>query len=113
MARTLLEDVCLHLLDRMGAPHNPKDDLPKLYHRLATLLNLAPAGHVEEIFKIILGSATSLVGALGRLRNEVGDAHGQGPGGWRPAARHATLAVNMAGGMALFLVQTWRQQGQA
>lgn len=108
-ARTLLESVCKHLLeDAEGNPtYGPNDDLPKLYRQASELLNIAPSQHSEDAFKRILGSAASIVDGLGTLRNRIGDAHA--PGGRRPvkpAPRHAALAVNIAGSMALFLIET-------
>ena len=47
---------------------------------------------------------------LGTLRNRLGDAHGQGKKTVRPAARHAELAINLAGSVALFLVETWESR---
>src|SRR3546814_15117838 len=55
----------------------------------------------------ILGNCQSVVESLGALRNKLGDAHSGGPKRARPAARHAELAVNLAGSMATFLVATW------
>jgi hypothetical protein len=40
------------------------------------------------------------------LRNKLSDAHGRGKAGGRPKPRHASLAVNMAGALATFLVET-------
>jgi hypothetical protein len=57
--------------------------------------------------KRVLGGATSVVEGLGSLRNKIGDAHGQGGKPVRPTARRAQLAVNLAGAMATFLVDTW------
>ncbi len=109
-ARTLLETVCKHILDdgvEPGTLYGPSDDLPKLYAQASQLLNLAPSQHAEKAFKRILGGCSSVVEGLGSLRNNVGDAHGQGKRPVRPAARHAALAVNLAGSMALFLIETW------
>ncbi len=113
-ARTLLESVCKHLLeDAEGNPrYGANDDLPKLYRQASELLNIAPSQHSEDAFKRILGSAASIVEGLGTLRNKVGDAHA--PGGRKavkPAPRHAALAVNMAGSMALFLIETANAKG--
>lgn len=107
-ARTLLEAVCKHVLeDENGSPeYGEADDLPKLYRAAAEKLNLAPSQHTEDAFRRILGGATSVVEGLGSLRNKVGDAHGQGRRPIKPAVRHAGLAVNMAGSMALFLIET-------
>ena len=105
-ARVLLETVCKHILDETGV-HYSNDDIPKLYGKTAEALNLAPSQHTEETFKAILGGCHTIVQNLGSLRNKVGDAHGQGKRPVRPLPRHATLAVNLAGGMSTFLIETW------
>jgi hypothetical protein len=107
LARTLLESVCKHILDKAGVTYADGGTLPTLYKLTAEELNLAPSQHTEQIFKQILGGCTSVVEGLGALRNRVSDAHGQGVQNYRPDARHAELAVNLAGTMAMFLVSTW------
>lgn len=107
LARTLLEDVCKWILDRAGETWQETDDLPVLYRKLSKELKLAPDDHTEQVFKQILGSCQSVVESLGALRNKLGDAHSSGPKRARPQARHAELAVNLAGAMATFLVATW------
>lgn len=113
-ARTLLETVCKHLLEDAdgNAAYGQNDDLPKLYRMTSERLNIAPSQHSEEAFKRILGSAASVVEGLGTLRNKIGDAHASG--GRKPvrvAPRHAALAVNLAGSMALFLIETGSAKG--
>lgn len=107
-ARMLLESVCKHLLedDDGNASYGSSDDLPKLYRLASERLNLAPSQHAEDAFKRILGSAASIVEGLGTLRNRVGDAHGTGRKAVKVKPRHAALAVNVAGSMALFLIET-------
>lgn len=107
LARTLLEDVCKWILDQAGETWQEADDLPALYRKLAKVLRLAPDDHTEQVFKQILGSCQSVVESLGALRNKLSDAHSSGPKRARPQARHAELAVNLAGAMATFLVATW------
>ena len=107
LARTLLEDVCKWILHQAGETWQEADDLPVLYRKLAKALKLAPDDHTEAVFKQILGSCQSVVESLGALRNKLGDAHSPGPKRARPQARHAELAVNLAGAMATFLVATW------
>lgn len=107
LARTLLEDVCKWIIIEAGETYKEKDDLPVLYRKLAKVLNLAPDGHTELVFKQILGSCQSVVESLGSLRNKISDAHSPGPKKVKPAARHAQLAVNLSGTMATFLVSTW------
>jgi abortive infection Abi-like protein len=109
-ARTLLETVCKRVLDETGTEYAEKDDLPALYKVVATKLNLAPGQHTEETFRRILGGATSVVEGLGSLRNKIGDAHGHGKNAVRPSARHAQLAVDLAGTMATLIVETWNER---
>jgi hypothetical protein len=106
-ARTLLEDTCKWILHEANEPFNDDDDLPALYRRLAKVLKLAPDDHTEKIFRQILGSCQSIVESLGSIRNKLGDAHSQGPMRAKPLPRHAQLAVNLAGSMATFLIDTW------
>jgi hypothetical protein len=105
-AKTLLETVCKHIIDEAGGSYGENDDLPKLYGIVAECLNLAPSQHSEKVFKSILGNCQSIVGNLAGLRNKLGDSHGQGKRYVKPLARHAELAVNLAGSMAMFLVST-------
>ena len=107
MARTLLESVCKHILDEAGESDETTPDLNKLYKQTASLLNLTKAQHEEVVFKQILGGCTAVVEGLGALRNRLSDAHGKGKGGAKAAPRHAELAVNLAGSMAMFLLATW------
>jgi hypothetical protein len=109
LAKSLLESVMKHLLDGRGIAYSDKADLPEIYRLIAKELNLAPDQHTQENFKRILGGISSIVGELGSLRNRLGDAHGQGKRAVRPAIRHAELAVNLAGSLALFLVETERK----
>jgi hypothetical protein len=110
LARTLLETVCKHVLDDAHIAYDTGDDLPNLYHKASSTLNIAPSQHSEKLLKQILGGATAVVGGLGALRNSLSDAHGQGKNPVRPAPRHAELAVNLAGAMATFIVSTHQER---
>ena len=106
MARTLLESTLKTILDDRNVPYRDTDDLPALYKAVSGDLGLAPGTYSEQAFKQILGGCHSVVVGLGSLRNKAGDAHGAGRKRYRPAERHAALAVNLAGSMALFLIET-------
>ena len=111
LARTLLETVTKRILDEFSLDYTDRDDLPKLYAKAAKALNLAPNQHSEEPIKAILGSVMNLVNGIGTLRNRLSDSHGKGgrlP--VRPSSRHASLAVNAAGAVATFLVETHREK---
>ena len=58
------------------------------------------------------GHGQFVVNHLGAIRNKFGDAHGQGRKPIKPKARHAELAVNLAGTMAAFLVATWKERNR-
>jgi len=108
VARTLVETVCKHILEDLNIPFDEKKtDLPALYKLVANELNLAPQQHEEQVFKQILGGCASVVGGLGSMRNKLGDAHGHGRNRVRPAKRHASLAANLGGTMALYLLETY------
>lgn len=108
-ARTLLEAVCKHILDEEGVEYDDGLDLPKLYKETSKALNLAPEQHQEPIFKQILQGCYSVVTGLGSLRNKLGDAHGKGKKAVKPEPRHAAFAVNLAGSVAEFLIETWKK----
>ncbi len=111
-ARSLVETVCKHILDDLDAPYNNNEQLPKLYGKVAQSLNLAPSQHEEQVFKKILGGCQTVVDNLCALRNRLSDAHGKGSKAIKPSPRHASLAVNLAGTMACFLVESWEARGK-
>ncbi len=97
-ARTLLETVCKHLLDELGAEYGSHPDLPELYSLVAKKMKLSPSQHTEKAFKQILwrlfirNRRTWFIAQQTRRCTRPG---------------HAGLAVNLAGAMAMFLVETW------
>ncbi|MET7040555.1 abortive infection family protein [Clostridium botulinum] len=107
IARTLLESVLKHILDNRKISYSRKMDLHELYKLVADEFNLSPNEYNEKLFKQILGGCSAIVSGLGNLRNDLGDAHGKGKTTYRPADRHAELAVNLSGTMCLFLVETY------
>jgi len=111
LARTLLESCCKHILDKKGIEYNSaKLEISDLYKMAAKELNMAPEQHSEQIFKQILGGCSAIVNGLGSLRNKHGDAHGKSNKAIKPSLRHAELAVNLSGSMALFLIETLEQK---
>lgn len=110
ISRTILESTCKHILDEKGIEYDAeKIELSDLYKKTAKELNLSPSQHTEDIFKQILGGCSGIINGLGSLRNKLGDAHGKGKIHIKPAPRHAELAVNLSGTMALFLLETFKK----
>ena len=107
-ASTLLEEVCKHIIEDSGGDWSEKWNTPKLYAEASKILNLSPSQHQAEVFKTILGNCQSIVQSIGSLRNKGGDAHAGGRSRVPFKSRHAALTVNLAGSMALFLIETWQ-----
>lgn len=112
-ARTLIETTCKYILDEFDVYYKDDIELPKLYKLTAEKLNLAPDQHTEQIFKQILGGCQSVIEGLGSLRNKLSDSHGKRVSQAKPTARHAELAVNLAGTMTTFLLETYGFKLQA
>jgi hypothetical protein len=106
-ARTLIETTCKFILDSFGSEYKDDLELPKLYKLTADKLNLAPDQYTEQIFKQILGGCQTVVEGLGALRNKLSDSHGKRTTQSKPASRHAELAVNLAGTITTFLLETF------
>lgn len=113
IARTLLESVCKHILEDAEITYDDSPDITKLYKQTAEYLKLAPSQHTEQVFKQILGGCTAVVEGLGALRNRLSDSHGKGKAGVKPAPRHAELAVNLAGALAVYLLATKNARNEA
>lgn len=105
-ARTLLETVCKHILDAKNIDYSEQANLPNLYDVTAKHLNLAPTSATEPILRQVLSGCYSVVNGVAALRNKASDAHGKGMEGSAAELRHAELAVNIAGAVASFLIES-------
>ncbi len=103
-ARTLMESVCKHILDKANISYSQNADLPQLYHLTAQHLQVAPNQYTETIIRQILGNCQSVVNGIAALRNKLGDAHGKSKAELLPPPIYAELAVNLAGTLAKFLI---------
>jgi hypothetical protein len=106
-ARTLLETVCKHILDERKVGYGDHPDLPDLYGYVAKELRLAPNQQIDAIMKQIAGGCFSVINGLAGLRNRLGDSHGKGKTAVSVQPREAHLAVNLAGALAVYLVESW------
>lgn len=83
-ARTLLESVCIHILDEADAKFDERDSLPRLYKRTAEVLNIAPSEELEPVFNSMFAACAEVIQSVGILRNKLSDSHGRGPFGTMP-----------------------------
>lgn len=110
LSRTLMEGVLKHILEELNVKYSNGADLHEIYKLVTNELKLSPEQHNIRLFKQILGGCSAIVNGLGQLRNKHGDSHGKGKVQYyKPSRRHAELAVNLAGSMCLFLIQTFQQ----
>jgi hypothetical protein len=58
----------------------------------------------------ILGGLATVVEGIGALRTHGGDAHGRERGYARMDTRIASLAINAASTVSLFLIETWQRK---
>jgi len=106
MARSLLESTCKHILSIKRQSCDKPEGLPKMYGRTLEALSVAPSDAQSDAFKKLLGGCSTIVNSIGQIRNDLSDAHGQGPD-WVPAAqRHARLIVNASATVSSFLLDT-------
>jgi Abortive infection C-terminus len=105
-ARSLLESTCKLILDERKIKYTRSASLPELFTQITTEMEISPTQQSTESFRKITGGCKTIVDSLSAIRNELGDSHGKGNLAVRPAPRHAELAVNLAGAVSKFLVQT-------
>lgn len=111
ISRTMVEGVLKHILEDNEISYSNSASLHDLYKLVSDKLNLSAEQHDSKVFKQILGGSSSIISGLGNLRNIHGDAHGKGKKeSYKPSMRHAELAVNLAGTMSLFLIQTYQEK---
>ena len=110
LASKLLEDVCIAIIESSGA--KPKaQSLKKLYDECSQLLGLKVKDHEDPNVQALIGSIAQVALRIGSLRNSSSDSHGTRIGSYRPASRHAKLAVNASGAIAVFLLETAKARG--
>ena len=104
-ARALLEAILIKIEKQFDAnPPQYDGELNKLYHRVQRHLNLDPSRtDIATPLKQVLTGLASIASGLAGLRNKMSDAHART---YKPAKRHALLAVNSAKTLSCFLLDT-------
>lgn len=84
-----------------------KATIKPLWSVVQKSLGLDPKSTADEDVNRILSGLTSIVDGIGSWRTHAGSAHGRGRQTYRPAPRHARLAIHAAHTLATFLIETW------
>jgi len=100
-ARTMLESLCKIMVSEQGGTYSNKDELPVLYKKAVTGIQLAAGSQTEDEYKRLGGACSTVVNSLCCIRNREGDSHVA-----IQTARqvHAKFAVNLSGSLATFLI---------
>ncbi|MEO1555853.1 MAG: abortive infection family protein [Pseudomonadota bacterium] len=114
-ACSTVESVCRSIIVATGQTLPARRDIRTLLKEVRKPLGLAterpdlPPEVRDSVLTILGGMATAVQG-IGTLRTNFGDAHGREKGYVRIDARIASLAVNAASTVSLFLIQTWQRK---
>lgn len=103
LARSMLETVCKSILTERQIVFDDKGDLVGLYKLVAKNLDLEASDAKSAEFTRLAGGCSTIIQAIARIRNELGDAHGKSLSGPIPDKEHAQFVVTIAGSTALFL----------
>jgi hypothetical protein len=114
-ACSLIESVCRSILIELKLALPAKKDIDGLVRAVQGPLGLSPGrtdfpAEIEADVRQVLGGLTSVAKGIGALRTHGGDAHGRKRGFRRIDARIARMAINAAGSLTLFFIETWEQQ---
>lgn len=114
-AKELVETCCKTILEERGVNVPSADSLPQLVKRTAKELKLTPddipeqAKAVETIRRLLSNLAT-ITNGIAELRNSYGTGHGKAASSKGLGPRHAKLAVGSASTLAVFLIETHREE---
>jgi hypothetical protein len=107
-----VESLCKVYLEDQGLPLPSDQSIKPLWKAVQAHLGLDPAKLEDDDLKRILSGLVSIVDGLGAFRTHAGSAHGKGRAPYRPAARHARLALHAAHSLTLFVLETWDSRSE-
>jgi hypothetical protein len=111
-AKEFVETICKGILTARGAASSGREDLPKLVHMVREQLGLTINRRTDDTLGKTLGALATLTHGVAELRGQLGTGHGANPEVGRPPIEVATLAVNAAQTLGIFLWQMHQVQEQ-
>ncbi len=114
-AKELIESCCKTILSERGLTLGNSDNLPKLVKTTVNELKLTPNDIPDEAkaadsIRKLLSNLAAVANGVAELRNKYGTGHGKEGSSKGLTPRHAKLAVGAASTLAVFLVETHREQ---
>ena len=109
-ASSMIEATYKYLLHDMGESMPSKQDMRSLSKAVHHLLELSPDQESDEDFRSLLQGTITISQSLSSIRTKIGDAHGASPTRGNPKERHARLAINSAGAICVFLLETYNER---
>jgi Abortive infection C-terminus len=114
-ACSTVESVCRSILIELSEELPAKKDIKGLFNAVKKPLGLSPDRtdidpQIADDVRKILGGLATVVEGIGALRTHAGDAHGRERGYARVDIRIASLAINSASTVSLFLIETWQRK---
>lgn len=106
-ANSFLESVMKWIVEQSGEP--VPENRKKLFELTAKLVSDGlPSGQDSAI----LGHFDTIMREIGSLRSKIGDAHGSTSATRPPTPNQALLSVNIAGSLALYLLDSFEEQNR-
>lgn len=117
-AKELIESCCKTILSERGIAIGNSDDIPKLVKATVKELKLTPKDIPDEAkaadsIRKLLSNLATVASGVAELRNKHGTGHGKEGSVKGLNPRHAKLAVGAASTLAVFLVETHREQNDS
>jgi len=107
-ARTLIEEILINIeTNIIGERQKYDGDLPKLYKRIAKLINLYPDKDVENSLNEILRGFISVINGFSGISNSIADRHATSK---HPKLHHAKIAVNSSMIICEFILESYEYQ---
>jgi hypothetical protein len=108
-ASSMIEATYKFILHEMGQQFPSNQEMRQLSKATHSLLHISPDQEADEDFRALFQSAITIAQSVSSLRTKIGDAHGASPTRGQPQARHARMAVNVAGTVCIFLLETYQE----
>lgn len=106
-ACAIVEALCKVYIEDEGLESPNDQTIKPLWKIVQKHRGLDPAQLADDDLKRILTGLSSIVDGIGAFRTHVGSAHGRGRAAYRPAPRHARLAIHSAHSLVIFVLETW------